>query len=1030
MGLLDFLHVCAVLVHANAICNHRSLIWFSSSTDFGPVFVVLTVFILLIVFESAAALLLVSLFQTLYSLLPPISADIEPKDDLDDVSDNESDDEFDYDPDNEPDNTPHQDRHDDSIGVPGILSVCADLAQSYAVIAFICSLQSPNKCYESLDSCYDFLDSKVNFLVINPLTALAVLSPGILLVIIAAAVLVYGCFEVLCYFCVTLPASALKAILVRVLRTCFARVPPPAVNAYFARVLPRFSAGPTTRHDNAPDDDSTTGRSPINHGLARTPVNGISDAMVLHEVPSELVQLPKGNGPASVPAKGDGLVSPPVNTVSKTMVVYDAPPQFFQLPKGGGPSHVYVNGQIPIHNTVDIGPFLPRPQHRVAANTQSSIRIVSETKLISSPPEHRFPANTRSCIKTVAETEPFHPHTQAPPPIKMSIISRTVAETEPVPYQIPSLALLNQYEQVLFEGHTQAWQDAHVNSVIQALQAQAEANEAYEQGFANGGGQEFLSGLETGRQEGLAIGGAQGLVVGRDTGRQQGFLDGEAQGLLVGRKTGLEEAGLQQGFSNGEAQGLRAGRKAGLHQGFSEGEAAGIRIGLESGFKDGEATGFQNGIDQGFTRGYRYGETVFLSSSAAGESFGYDTELVEPKNLTTEVCIECVHGNQLPIGMRMPSAPTTHDVDGQAPREILVPFGTATSSQEAVHAVVDHKALGTNVSEPDQNQRQADSEIALSAPLPPSAPPSPQNSGFLSGPSSSQPFFGPGAVANICNDFIPGLGFPATEKPQIYSASPDATSPLVSGIRSKCSAGSTPLIPQSESAPTLPSSHTTLPSNIPIPQQSRFQLGDASMTVSKDSVKVFRPALARIKRYELAGSCPLPAVISSIPALATNDPSKVFEFEAPTFRKAHTEKNSALLVSSPTSLLEKSSNASFFSSQSFQEPQSPWAFASSSATQASSSCPIDDTTKAVIFKFTASDLSSSSASSCATATVSPAAPSVTSSPTAAPTTTTAQPSSSATSKAALKNAKDSSLLNPSTKRGGKRGKAPRSNTSR
>lgn len=78
---------------------------------------------------------------------------------------------------------------------------------------------------------------------------------------------------------------------------------------------------------------------------------------------------------------------------------------------------------------------------------------------------------------------------------------------------------------------------------------------------------------------------------------------------------------------------------------------------------EGEATRLRNGVNQGFFHGYRHAETFFLAISATGKSLGLLSNNVPTTVPTTETCIECNHGNQVPIDKRIPSNPAPPLID-------------------------------------------------------------------------------------------------------------------------------------------------------------------------------------------------------------------------------------------------------------------------------------------------------------------------------------------------------------------------------
>lgn len=733
MGLFDFLDVCAVLVRAQAtLAYHRSLLWLSSSTAFGTVCMVLIVAILLILFGIAAACLLVDLVHILYDFLAPFDDEIEPDDEPDDIEPNEEPDDIepneepeDIESDDEPDNTPHQIRPDDSMEVLGLLSVCHFLAHPFAIITIISIIAS--FCdWDSFENCYDFVASNFEYLAANLLTSLAILSPVAVTVLIAAAMLVYGLFGVLYYYCVTLPASAVKIMFAMILRAILATVLRP-VAIFLAKVLLRVLTSLITSHDNAPDKDPDEDHLLQGNGLAHDTVSITSTTMVIYDIPPHLDRLLISNdlipvsinapaaihinadvvlvlsqlqtrvsanacsvphtvaetkllsprNPTDLSPTADGVVRAPVNTILKAKVICDSPPQLVQLPKGNGPACISANAKTPLHIIADIKAVLPQPQFRVSTTTCSGMQTVAETEPLSS----RTPTRVSSMM-----TKTF----------------QTVAETTPIPFQSPALDLIDHYERGLRKGRSQALKVAQFNSIIQALLAQAEANESYQRGLADGNeqgfsvvlsegeAQGFSVGRETGRQQGLSEGEAQGFLVGREVGRRQGFSEGEEQGRSVGL-----EAGRQQGFSEGEKQGLLVGREAGRREGVSEGEARGREAGLQQGelvgfeighsqasregeasglwtgyalgFEDGETTGLRSGFDWGFEHGEQRGfHTGITQGIETGRALGRKElrELLNkrlltqtaanPTVLTTEECIECAHGNQLPIDERMP----------------------------------------------------------------------------------------------------------------------------------------------------------------------------------------------------------------------------------------------------------------------------------------------------------------------------------------------------------------------------------------
>lgn len=1106
--MLHFMGACAVLVRAHSIlAYYRSLIWLSS-TAYGPVSALLIVAIFLIAIETAAALFLVSLVRTLYNLLPPFVAHIEP--------------------DNERFSIPHQEWHEDSMEELGLLSVCAQSTHPYAVSALFRGLEALYKSdelldrfykpldifYELLNICYDFAASKFEFLAANPLISLATFGPIIVLVMLAAAILVYGCFDVLCYYCVILPASAVWAISSRILQALIVRILRPAARAFLAKTDPRVIAGPTTPHHTAPDQDPNNDLLPQGSDLACNAVNTISNVMVVYDSSPRPVEQPEVNSPAHVSAivtspvrapintiskavvifdssaqpvqrsefsrpahvlvkgvslvrapmntfskatviydsKDFSLVHTPINTISKAMVIYDSLPQLIRLPQGNSSSE-----QTPIHITADVLPTLPQEKPRASANSKWSIQTIAETEPVASQPQPRVPANTRSSIQTIAETTPisYQPQPRMPPNT-LSII-QTIAETTPIssqpwpqvstkmtmisqtgpgPFQTQASKLLRKYERGLKKGRSQTWKLAKAQVIRQRRSAQCKAKKAYNRGIARGEAQGFQQGIsereaDSREKEATALWNGYAL----------GFNEGEITGYRDGFKWGFNH-GKEQGFHTGTAQGIETGRSLGRQEVMNI--VAGANHSLVM-------------LAQRWVEMYNLSNDGLLMETAIREPHGLDSNLPNTPVSTTQECTNHDHGRHISIDKGTLSYLAPSPVNAESLEEISQYTEDSPSTDNRFEAVTDlqpekgsdlaavnsmssdraissveaeklHESSSdaeivspsdnhiSAVSEFDparldtpvvnESQDHSDSKIASSSSLPLIRPP-PQKSRSLNGPSSLQPLFGPGAVTSIPDVFIPGFRMQATKKPQTSSIASDATSSLVPGTRLEVPAGSSSSIPQSEFAPTLPSSHVALPSNVPTPQKSLFKLGDASIVVGANSAKLFQKAVPRITRSKLAGSCPQSTYVPPMSVMPTNDPSKAFMIAGfKPFGQTKTEKSSSCSSSMLTT---------------------PLVFVPSVPAQSLGNLLPPPGSKGGMLQ--PEKATSHVALSTAVATSSPAAQSVTSSPADTSIASgTAHPLDSATSRTALINAKTSSLINPSTKRGGKRVKAPRTNT--
>lgn len=625
----------------------------------------------------------------------------------------------------------------------------------------------------------------------------------------------------------------------------------------------------------------------------------------------------------------------------------------------------------------------------------------------------------------------------------MTMTSQTVAKTTLGPFQNQASKMLRQYERRLKKGRRQASNLARLNSIRQAHLAQRKAKRAYGQGIARDNAQGFQKGF------------SEGEATSRDkaatalwTGYALGFEEGETTGFRSGFDWGFEH-GKQQGFHTGTAQGMETGRVLGHQE--TRNIVAGANYTLVL-------------LVKRWVEMYKLSNERLLGQSAIGGSHGLVSNLPSTTVCTTQESTDFDHGNGPPIDKGIPSSPAPSLINAENTDKISRHTEDATSAEKQSEAVtdpqpekanllatvnsmssnpasssveaerlresssdteiipsIDDHIIAVSEFEPErpvgsvinESQGHSDSEIVSSSSLPLTGSSSPQNAGFLSGPTSFQPLFGPGAVAIIPNDLVPGLGFQTTLKPQTSSVASDATSPLLLGTRLESPAGSSPLVPQSDFAPTLPSSHVTLPGNVTTPQTSLYQIGDAKIAVGGNSAKVFQKAVPRITRSKLAGSCPQPTYIPPVSVLATDDPSKAFQkVDFKPFGQIKT-------------------------GQAFSwTPAPPPVFVSSVSTQPLSNLPpLGSKVNLLQPGETVPGTSSSSTRHSAAATSSPAAILIASSPTASSvasptadtsiTPGTAHLPDPATSRAALINAKPSTLINPSTKRGGKRVKTPR-----